>query len=341
MDVINAGRGQPELSVILTAYNQEAYVKEALESVLSQEGLVAEILVSDDCSSDRTFAIVQDIAHAYDGPHHLCIRRTKKNIGQHNNVCQLVEMAATSFIVMANGDDISFSHRCRRLLDEMRSTGADVLSSNSIEINAKGHEIGLRVSGVLSRNITASEVIRSGYLAESYGASMAWSKRVYQTLPSLDASRLPEGIDTVLPFRGALLGGMHYIDEPLLKIRRHAGQLTHKIFNQREQMMFQESLPSVSMFAYICMLRDLKYLMQDPSAAQKASYQPLHEELETRILQIVEEWMELRSELWNDGWRPDWKPKEEWSILSENRFKGFRESTRNRVRRLRWRLLRK
>ena len=44
----------PELTVSMPAYNQEAYIGQALESVLRQEGVDFEIVVVDDGSRDRT-----------------------------------------------------------------------------------------------------------------------------------------------------------------------------------------------------------------------------------------------------------------------------------------------
>ena len=44
-----------DISVIIVTYNHEAFIAQALESVLAQNhSLIREIIVGDDCSSDRT-----------------------------------------------------------------------------------------------------------------------------------------------------------------------------------------------------------------------------------------------------------------------------------------------
>ena len=51
------------LSVIMTTYNHERYIAEAIESVLRQQtSFGVEIVVGEDCSTDRTLNIVRDYA---------------------------------------------------------------------------------------------------------------------------------------------------------------------------------------------------------------------------------------------------------------------------------------
>jgi glycosyltransferase involved in cell wall biosynthesis len=50
----------PKVSVCITAYNHEAYIREAIDSVLAQKvNFPIEILIGEDCSTDGTRAIVQ------------------------------------------------------------------------------------------------------------------------------------------------------------------------------------------------------------------------------------------------------------------------------------------
>ena len=48
----------PDISVILTAYNVERYVGRALRSALGQRGITLEVIVVDDCSTDDTWAVI-------------------------------------------------------------------------------------------------------------------------------------------------------------------------------------------------------------------------------------------------------------------------------------------
>lgn len=48
---------QPLVTFALFAYNQEQYIREAVEGAFSQTYKPLEIILSDDCSRDRTFEI--------------------------------------------------------------------------------------------------------------------------------------------------------------------------------------------------------------------------------------------------------------------------------------------
>lgn len=53
---------QPLVSVILPAYNAEAFIGDTLDSIINQTYINIEVLVVDDGSQDRTAEIVQSIA---------------------------------------------------------------------------------------------------------------------------------------------------------------------------------------------------------------------------------------------------------------------------------------
>ena len=59
------GLNTPTLSVIVANYNNEGYIRDCLDSVLSQTYKDLEILVCDDCSSDGSLAIL----HEYEKQH--------------------------------------------------------------------------------------------------------------------------------------------------------------------------------------------------------------------------------------------------------------------------------
>ena len=57
------------ISVLLLAYNQASTVRGAAESLLAQACEPLEVILSDDASSDETYAVLEDVARVYRGPH--------------------------------------------------------------------------------------------------------------------------------------------------------------------------------------------------------------------------------------------------------------------------------
>ena len=102
---------RPLVTFALFAYNQERYVREAVEGAFAQTYEPLEIILSDDCSTDRTFAIMQDMADAYEGPHNVRAVRTPRNLGVTSHVLLRGKEASGELVVVAAGDDISTPER--------------------------------------------------------------------------------------------------------------------------------------------------------------------------------------------------------------------------------------
>lgn len=86
-------------SVIIPAYNAEATVARAVDSVLAQQGPTFEVIVCDDGSTDRT----AEILAAYDDPRLRVIRQANAGRGAARN--RALEAATGRFIALLDADD--------------------------------------------------------------------------------------------------------------------------------------------------------------------------------------------------------------------------------------------
>ncbi len=102
---------RPVISFTLYAYNQERIIHQAVKGAFSQTYSPLEIILSDDCSSDRTFEIMEKMAAAYHGPHKVVLNRNLKNLGMGRHYSKIMEMANGEIIVGAAGDDVSLPER--------------------------------------------------------------------------------------------------------------------------------------------------------------------------------------------------------------------------------------
>ncbi|HYG27035.1 MAG TPA: glycosyltransferase family A protein, partial [Caulobacteraceae bacterium] len=107
---------RPLATFILFAYNQERFVREAIAAALAQDYEPLEIILSDDCSSDRTFDFMQEMAAGYRGPHSVRAARTSRNLGVTQHVLGRGREARGEIVVVAAGDDISKPHRTSRIV---------------------------------------------------------------------------------------------------------------------------------------------------------------------------------------------------------------------------------
>lgn len=93
-----------EVSVVVTCYNQENYIKKAIESILMQKTEFAfEILIGDDASTDHTADIVADYAKKY--PNMITAFLRQENLKPTRNFYELAVSAKGEFIALLEGDD--------------------------------------------------------------------------------------------------------------------------------------------------------------------------------------------------------------------------------------------
>lgn len=108
----------PSVSIVVPAWNVEAYVADALGSLLREPDIAAEIVVVDDGSTDRTGAIVQEVAAA--DPRVRLLQQANAGVTRARNV----GLAATrgDFITFLDADDLCFPGRIAR---QWRALAAD------------------------------------------------------------------------------------------------------------------------------------------------------------------------------------------------------------------------
>lgn len=113
---------QPQISIIIPAYNAEKTIQKTVKSVLGQtgHGLSYEILIVENGSGDRTWEICDSFADKYPD----LIRTMQSDKGVSNARNKGIEAAAGSWIVFLDADD-------RLLKDAFKTIESDVLDSSA------------------------------------------------------------------------------------------------------------------------------------------------------------------------------------------------------------------
>ncbi|HEX8089196.1 MAG TPA: glycosyltransferase [Blastocatellia bacterium] len=207
----------------LFAYNQERFIAEAVRGALSQTYSPLEIIISDDCSTDHTFKIIQEQVAEYSGPHEVRLNRNERNIGFGSHVNRVMGIARGALVVAGAGDDVSLPHRVEKLYSAYNASGRKVMSvfSNAIVIDEFGNREGFYLRPVDAKYLSLQ------YLAEhmtgALGCAHAWDRRVFDLLGPMDEEVIHE--DVVIAFRSALLGKVEFINEALVLYRRHGSNI--------------------------------------------------------------------------------------------------------------------
>jgi len=92
----------PFVSVLITAYNRENFIAEAIESVLTSSYTNFELVIVDDCSTDKTFEIIQYFAIK---DQRIRYYQNEKNLGDYPNRNRAASYAKGYYITYLDSDD--------------------------------------------------------------------------------------------------------------------------------------------------------------------------------------------------------------------------------------------
>lgn len=214
----------PLMTLALMTWNHERMVEAAVQAALAQDYSPLEIVVSDDASSDRTWAIVERLAAQYQGPHRLRLNRNSRNLGVGAHCDQVIDMAQGEIVVLSAGDDIDAPNRVSAIARAWQSAPQDILcvASHAMGIDENGNETGAVAPCTFGPHVDALALARTGEAL--LGATLAVHKRVLHAFGPMGGDiRTCE--DIVLPFRAALLGRIVILDQQLVRYRRHGASL--------------------------------------------------------------------------------------------------------------------
>lgn len=130
----SAERTNPLVSIAVPVYNAELYIAQTISSALSQSYTNFELLLQDDCSTDRTAEVIA----SFDDPRIRYERnQTNRGPGYTRNI--LMSRAKGKYLAILDSDDICEPHRIQVQVEYMeRHTKVVVCGSYMSEIDSNG-----------------------------------------------------------------------------------------------------------------------------------------------------------------------------------------------------------
>lgn len=211
----------PLVSYVLTAYNCERFIRNAIQAAFNQTYSPLEIILSDDCSTDRTFDIMKEMVEEYQGPHKILLNRNTRNLGitQHMNKAYL-ELATGEYIVAAHGDDVSIPERTSISMDFLLSNPEFTAISGSMRavyIHADGSETDATEH---SAHVKTIHTYDFNSLANIPAPSRCFKRNVMTTFGALQDWCPTE--DELITFRALMLGKNAFLPDVMVTYRKHA-----------------------------------------------------------------------------------------------------------------------
>lgn len=232
---------KPLASLCILFYNQEKYVKDAVEGALSQTYSNLEIVLTDDCSTDGTFEQINNCIKDYKGPHKIIVNRNEHNVGLVPHVNEVIyKISSGKYIFLTGGDDISLPNR---VADGVRyfedNQDLSMVTFSTIFINKDGEEIGCRMvnKDELIRIQDKEYLCSSGFMAGLSG--QGFRRDVLEEYGPMGDAQTE---DSVLRFRSILRGPILISSKVGLKYRFHNDNMSapSRIYHLQTQKMAEQ-----------------------------------------------------------------------------------------------------
>ena len=221
----------PFISVLVMSHNQEAFIRDAVDSILSQEyDGELEFIFCDDHSTDSTFEIIQELVSQYKGNRRIVTHKAEVNGRVAANMNIAIQFAKGDWFMRVDGDDILHPDRVRL------SAKAIIEHPNAVAVSGKfayfetdyqpvtnPGDSDIRYN-VFSFNDFETKRIPSGL--EWWGGIMTMHRSIFDTFGPLphECHVLD---DTMFATRSLMLGDFVIIENAvLLYYRRHGGNIS-------------------------------------------------------------------------------------------------------------------
>ncbi len=226
---------RPSVCVVIPAYNSEATIRRALDSVAAQTLPPAQILVVDDAGADATRKIAQDYTGAK-----VEVITLAKNLGAAGARNVGIQRAETDLVAFLDADDEWLPTKLEKQVDLIVSEPTTTfVSCGSDLISPTGKNLGNIYRG---QTVTAGEIAWKALLENNYVTTpsvLVWRQRLDELGGFNQSLKIAEDQDMWI--RLAERGRLSYVFENLVHVHERESSLSGGSFN--DQLMY--TLPMI------------------------------------------------------------------------------------------------
>ena len=205
----------------MATYNGERYVANQIESIQAQTFTNWRLLVSDDCSTDRTLDVVQ--SYSAEDPRIQVISKATRYGGAKENFFSLLTHSNAPYFMFCDQDDVWLPHKIADEVDELSTLGDDEPGAVYTDMHVVDEELNIialsfldqehkrDIEGTLSKMLSISSVA---------GCTMMGNAALRDIVSGTDCSAALMH-DWWLAIVAASCGRMLYLDEPTVLYRQH------------------------------------------------------------------------------------------------------------------------
>lgn len=206
-----------KVSACIIAYNHEDYIKQCLDGALSQiVNFDYEIVISEDCSTDRTREIVKEYQQKY--PDKIKLFLNEKNLGLIGNWVKSLERCQGEYVAICEGDDYwTDPYKLQKQVDFLDNNPDFALSGHNGNIIKNNQIIGIYCESSHPEIINLEYILKKGSGIPT--CSLVIKNSSIQNLPEWFSKM--HSCDWTIQIMAARYGKMKYFNEIMSTYRKH------------------------------------------------------------------------------------------------------------------------
>lgn len=224
-----------KITYIVISYNQEDYILETLNGILSQTVLPDEVIIADDGSTDKTPLLIRSFVNENLLQEKWKLILSHKNEGITCNLKKAIKASTGDILLLNAGDDISLPNRSQHAIKLFEQhPNLYIITGSITKINAQGKIIGnISYDDVLYNDVITT--IKNG-MPKVFPVGQAIRKTLFDRFGDLPTSVPNE--DDQITFWGLISGGIFCSSEMIMKYRVHSKSASSWLRNKQSGKEF-------------------------------------------------------------------------------------------------------
>ena len=243
------------ISIAMATYNGEKYIQKQLESLENQKYKPIEIIICDDCSTDRTIEICDNFSKK--SSFTVKIIKNDKKLGFIENFFKAASLCSGDLIAFCDQDDIWENDKLERAQKSFFDSKIAIFGHASKLITEKGNIIGHHGLSLQSGTYSIADLDPWDLV---YGFSIVIKRSVWNSVDPNDRPTDPfcrtEKLshDRWAYFLGTAAGSMAYDSQPLARYSQHGNNVFGSKKSRKNRILEKLHLISIDREEYISLL---------------------------------------------------------------------------------------
>lgn len=232
---------EEKVDILLATYNGEKYLKEQVESILNQTYQNIQIIISDDCSQDKTRQILRE----YEKNEKIKVFYQEKNLGYVKNFEFLLKQVENNIYMLSDQDDVWKEEKVEKTVEKLKQENLDLVFGDLEVVDENLNTICKSYNKYMHLNRKIEKHLKNYHLQYMYncmtGCTMASKKEFIEKILPFPTNSKYMIHDYWIGLIIALNGKVGYLQTPYILYRQHGNnqvgvsKASHK-FKKLEQL---------------------------------------------------------------------------------------------------------